>query len=85
MHRREQRASLFWLWGLAPLLLATALVAPGLDCIAFHGDEVKSMIDGAGAITFRAAVPGGNPQPPRPGTGAGLARAALPVGARRRL
>ena len=38
-----------WFWGLAPLLLAAALVTPGLDGIAFNSDEARSLVDGAGA------------------------------------
>ena len=40
----------FWLWALLPLLLVALLTIPHLGDIAFNGDEVSSLVDGAGAF-----------------------------------
>ena len=40
----------FWLWALLPLLLVALLTIPQLGDIAFNGDEVSSLVDGAGAF-----------------------------------
>ena len=40
----------FWLWALLPLLLVAVLTIPHLGDIAFNGDEVNSLVDGAGAF-----------------------------------
>ena len=44
------KTSLSWLRALFPLLLAAGLVIPALGDIAFNGDEVNSLVDGAGAF-----------------------------------
>ena len=40
----------FWLWALLPLLLVAVLTIPHLGDLAFNGDEVSSLVDGAGAF-----------------------------------
>ena len=40
----------FWWWALFPLLLVAVLTIPQLGDIAFNGDEVRSLVDGAGAF-----------------------------------
>ena len=40
----------FWLWALLPLLLVAVLTIPYLGDIALNGDEVSSLVDGAGAF-----------------------------------
>ena len=39
-----------WWWALLPLLLVAVLTIPQLGDIAYYGDEISSLVDGAGAF-----------------------------------